>query len=66
MKMRSKDAKCHCSSSSASCISNSDFSSATVLSVERSSISLTPIKMGLLSSMIQPNGEIEDSQAVKA
>ncbi len=64
--MRSKEAKCHCSSSSPSFISSSFFKSSTVLSVERRSISDTPIKSGLFSSITQPKGEIAVSQAVKA
>ena len=64
--MRSKEEKCHWASNSSNWISNSDFNKATVLSVERLNISLTPMKSGLLSSMIQPKGDIEDSQAEKA
>ena len=37
-----------------------------VVSVEILSISDTPIKLGLLSMIIQPKGEIDDSQAVNA
>lgn len=37
-----------------------------MFSVERLSISDTPIKLGLLSSIIQPKGEMEVSHAVKA
>src|SRR5690606_18923986 len=64
--MRSNDAKCHCSSSSSSLISRLLLNNSTVLLVDRSNISVTPINNGLLSSMIQPNGEMEFSQLVKA
>ena len=64
--MRSRDAKCHCSSNSAFFTNNSCSSIETVLSVDLRNISLTPIKRGLSSSMIQPSGEIEVSQAVNA
>ena len=40
--------------------------SSSVWSVERRSISDTPIKLGLLSSITQPKGEIDVSQAVNA
>ena len=64
--MRSRDAKCHCSSSSAFLTRSSCSKIETVLSVDRRNISLTPINRGLLSSMIQPKGEMEVSQAVNA
>ena len=66
MKIRSKEAKCHCSCSSFRRISKSWRSSSTVLSVDLRNISETPIKIGLLSSMIQPRGEIDISQLVNA
>ena len=66
MKIFSKVEKCHFIFNSSNWISNSLRSSTTVLSVEIFNIWETPTKSGLLSSMTQPNGATEVSQAVKA
>ena len=66
MNIRSKDAKCHCSSNSLSLISSSSFNNSTVRLVEWRSISDTPTNKGLLSSMTQPKGDIDVSQLVNA
>ena len=65
MNMRSKDAKCHCSSNSLSLISSSSFNSSTVRLVEWRSISDTPTNKGLLSSITQPKGDIDVSHDFK-
>ena len=66
IKIRSSEAKCHCSSNSSCFTSSSARNKSKVWSVERRSISETPIKLGLLFSITQPSGEIEVSQAVNA
>ncbi len=65
-KILSSEAKCHCSSNSSNWISSSLFSNSTVRSVLLRSISETPTKSGLLSSITHPSGETEVSQPVKA
>ena len=66
MKMRSREEKKSCSSSSALRICNSLRSSPMVVSVEWRSTSLTVRKHGLLSSMTQQLGEMFISQSEKA
>ena len=62
----SSEIVCHWFSSSVSWISSSLFKRYFVLSVEILSISLTPRKWGLLSEIIQHNGDIETSHCVNA
>ena len=66
MKIFSKVEKCHLFFNSSNWISNSCRSKSTVLSVEIFNMSETPTNKGLLSSITQPKGATEVSQAVKA
>ena len=66
MKIFSKVEKCHLFSNSSNWISNSRFNKSTVRCVEIFNISETPMNNGLLSSITQPKGATEDSQAVNA
>ena len=66
MKMRSREAMCHSSSSSPRRMRSSVPSRCLVRSALRRKISLTPMKCGFSSEMTHELGDMETSQSVKA